>query len=81
VRAIIVGLVAGLLMWACAADATERGDVFAPGRSAGASTCPVTVPPQPGFVPPEPYPPESPFDEVRYGTPELWTNLDPDGAV
>ena len=43
--------------------------------------CPVTVPPQPGLVPPEPYPSEPPFDKVWYGTPELWTALDPDGAV
>jgi hypothetical protein len=41
----------------------------------------VTVPPQPGFVPPEPYPPEPPFEAVWYGTPELWTYLDPNGAV
>ena len=43
--------------------------------------CPVTVPPQPGLVPPEPYPPESPFEQVWYGTPELWTQLDPNGSV
>jgi hypothetical protein len=79
-RAIIVGLVGGLLMSACAAGAIEQGDIFTPGASAGPN-CPVTVPPQPGFVPPEPYPPEPSFDEVWYGTPELWTNLDPDGAV
>ena len=43
--------------------------------------CPVTVPPQSGFVPPKPYPPEPPFEEVWYGTAELWTLLDPNGAV
>ena len=48
--------------------------------------CPVTVPPQPGFVPPEPYPaePGPPIptsDQVWYGTPELWTILDRDGAL
>ena len=43
--------------------------------------CPVTVPPQPGFVPPKPYPPEPPFEQVWYGTAELWTQLDPNGAV
>ncbi len=43
--------------------------------------CPVTVPPQPGLVPPEPYPPEPPFGQVWYGTPELWTSLDANGAV
>ena len=36
----------------------------------------------PGFVPPEPYPPEPPgFENVWYGTPELWTFLEPNGAV
>ena len=41
----------------------------------------MTVPPQPGFVPPEPYPSEPPFEQVWYGTAELWTILDPNGAV
>src|SRR5918996_933905 len=46
------------------------------------SGCPVAVPPRPGFVPPEPYPPEPPgFENVWYGTPELWTFLEPNGAV
>ena len=43
--------------------------------------CPVTVPPQPAFVPPEPYPPEPPFEQAWYGTAELWTILDSNGAV
>jgi hypothetical protein len=47
--------------------------------------CPVTVP-RPGFVPPKPYPPEppllpEPYRNVWYGTPELWTILDQNGAV
>lgn len=41
----------------------------------------MTVPPQPGLVPPDPYPPEPPLEQVWYGTPELWTILDPSGAV
>ena len=57
-----------------------------PAWSAGPKTCPVTVPPQPGLVPPEPYPPEppllpEPFEQVWYGTPRLWTKLDQTGAV
>jgi hypothetical protein len=57
-----------------------------PASSAGPNTCPVTVPPEPGLVPPEPYPPEpplqpKPFRAVWYGTPELWTKLDHNGAV
>ena len=84
-RAIIAGLVGGLMLSACAAGASERGDISTPGltpaSAADSNTCPVTVPPQPGFVPPEPYPPEPPFEQVWYGTPELWTILDPNGAV
>lgn len=41
----------------------------------------MTVPPRPGFVPPEPYPPEPGFENVWYGTPELWTKLDRNGAI
>lgn len=80
-RTIVAGLVGGLMISACAAGASERGDILTPVSSAGPNTCPVTVPPQPGFVPPEPYPPEPPFEEVWYGTAELWTNLDPKGQV
>jgi hypothetical protein len=45
--------------------------------------CPVTVPPQPGFTPPGPYPPEPPalYQAVWYGTEELWTMLSPEGEV
>lgn len=45
--------------------------------------CPVTVPPQPGFVPPEPYPPK-PYEfspGVWYGSAALWTSLDPEGEI
>ena len=45
--------------------------------------CPVTVPPQPGFVPPEPHPHEPPalYDSVWYGSAGLWTMLYPAGEV
>lgn len=43
--------------------------------------CPVTVPPRPGFLPPEPYPPAPPFEQAWYGTPQLWTLLDSNGSV
>lgn len=43
--------------------------------------CPLTIPPRPGFVPPEPYPPEPPFEQAWYGTPALWTLLDLTGQV
>jgi hypothetical protein len=43
--------------------------------------CPLTIPVGSGFVPPDPYPPEPPFEQVWYGTPELWTLLDSNGQV
>lgn len=86
-RTIIVGVVVGLMISACA-GISERGDISTPSStpsltrvsSAGPNACPVTVP-QPGLVPPDPYPPEPPFEQVWYGTRELWTILDPNGAV
>lgn len=41
--------------------------------------CPITLPPDPAFVPPEPYPTTAPYGEFWYGTNELWTALQPDG--
>jgi hypothetical protein len=86
-RIIIAGLVGVLMISACAGIG-GRGDISTPGStdlnpasSAGANSCPVTVPPQPGFVPPAPYPREPPFEQAWYGTPELWTILDAKGAV
>lgn len=50
--------------------------------------CPVTIPPQPGFVPPSPYPEEVPNPNVPeadhrvwYGTEQLWTWLNVEGEV
>ncbi len=70
-----------LLISACAAGASEprKGSTLA--SSTDPNACPVTVPPQPAFVPPRPYPSEPPFSQVWYGTAELWTILDPNGAV
>lgn len=43
--------------------------------------CPVTVPQNPDFVPPEPYSPTSPFpDSFWYGTNTLWTLVPVDGV-
>jgi hypothetical protein len=87
-RTIIAGL-AGVLMISACAGVGEAGDVSTLGStpdlnaasSVDPNTCPVTVPPQPGLVPPDPYPPEPPFEQVWYGTPGLWTILDANGAV
>ena len=58
----------------------STADVNTPPETDG---CPVTVPPQPGFVPPKPYPSEPPdlYDSVWYGTAELWTMLSPEGEI
>jgi hypothetical protein len=80
VRTIVVALVSGLIISACGVGASERANVLPQSSSTDPSTCPVTVPPRPGFVPPDPYPPEL-VTGVWYGTPELWTSLPPDGAV
>jgi hypothetical protein len=75
-RTYIGAVISVLLISACAASASERN------QSATLSdACPVTVPPQPGFVPPAPYPSEPGFGQVWYGTSGLWTNLDANGQV
>ncbi|MBA4181621.1 MAG: hypothetical protein C0506_13605 [Anaerolinea sp.] len=46
-----------------------------------AEACPVTRPPDPGFVPRKPYPAAPPMkDSFWYGTPSLWTELPINGA-
>jgi hypothetical protein len=77
---IVAGLVC-LLLSACTAGAGEPGNASTPASSTDRNDCPVTVPPQPGFVPPAPYPSEPPFGQVWYGSAELWTHLDPNGDV
>ncbi len=43
--------------------------------------CLVTLPPDPAFVPPEPYPAESPYEtQFWYGTEEFWTLLPKNGT-
>jgi hypothetical protein len=77
---IVAGLVC-LVVSACTAGGAEQGNVSTPASPSDPNGCPVTVPAQPGFVPPAPYPPEPPFGQVWYGTAELWTHLDPNGDV
>ena len=81
--AVVVGLVT-----ACADPSSSSIGPVGPDESPAASPtsrevagCPVTVPPRGGFVPPEPYPPEPSSEGVWYGSGELWTILDSDGAV
>ncbi len=45
-----------------------------------ANSCSTTIPPQPGFQPPEPWPVTHPNEgRVWYGTGDLWTSLATDG--
>ena len=76
--------VALLLLSGCAVAPESSGSARASSPSPTTryiNGCPVTVPSQPAFVPPEPYPPEPPFEQAWYGTAELWTILDSNGSV
>ncbi|GMR02316.1 MAG: hypothetical protein BMS9Abin20_0646 [Acidimicrobiia bacterium] len=42
------------------------------------ASCPVTIPPQPGFAPPDGYP-STPVSGVWYGTEGLWTTIETEG--
>lgn len=49
--------------------------------AAPGSSCPVTIPGEVGFVPPEPYPPTpNAPNHVWYGSDGLWTTLNADGS-
>ena len=54
------------------APSPRKADILQPGEE-----CPVTIPPTPGFVPPDRYPaePSGAPEKVWYGTAELWTVL------
>lgn len=53
-----------------------QGDTSGPGYP-----CVVTLPPDPGLTPPEPYPPAPSAPSMRwYGTADLWTPLPADGS-
>jgi len=43
-------------------------------------SCPITQPPKPRFVPPEPHPEWGPNGDFWYGSDDLWTLLRPDGT-
>ena len=68
-RFLALTLILAVGLVACSPQASETFD------------CPVTVPDQPGLVPPESHPPESSLDDsVWYGSAELWTVLFVDGS-
>jgi len=73
-----------VLATSCASDGggpALRAAAAADDAAAVTESCPVTVPPQAGFVPPQGYPqiPSTP-NAVWFGTRELWTVLETDGS-
>lgn len=99
VRKMVTATVAGLAVFAVViAGVVTAGTLRAPSsiKSAGPGASPQpsatppetgdcrrTIPPQPGFVPPKPYPPQPPEREkaVWYGSAALWTMLSPEGET
>lgn len=88
-KPILAVTIVAVLLAGCAAVPGSQTSAEAPDSAPSTRNvdgCPVTVPPQPGLVPPEPYPrepapPAPAFEQVWYGTSGLWTTLDPNGAV
>ncbi|HEY7875770.1 MAG TPA: hypothetical protein VIG64_11685 [Actinomycetota bacterium] len=81
-KAIVAALGSVLLLSGCGpASESSAGEPGPSPTTHEVDGYPVTVPPRPGFVPPQPYPAEPGFENVWYGSPELWTSLDRDGAV
>jgi hypothetical protein len=93
VRSFRVLMIVALLATACGGNAGATGQqvpdqetpptAMATEAVGSQDGCPLTIPPQPGFVPPKPYPPQAPplYQAVWYGTPALWTMLSPNGEV
>ena len=72
-----------ILAFLLLASCTE-GDASTPTpRLAPDEVCPITIPPDPGFVPPSDWMPDPrpDYDRVWYGDANLWTMLDPEGEV
>lgn len=76
-------VVAVAILAACVGAVVVIGGLSEPTKSVQIATapdsCPVTIPTG-GFVPPAPYRAQPSDGMVWYGTPELWTALDPAGA-
>lgn len=72
-----------LLLVACGAPLAARELIETPAPTPlpqyPPDDCPITRPPEPAFVPPEPYPPVAPYGEFWYGSDTLWALLQPDG--
>lgn len=92
VNQILPILILSALLTACTGNAAAQTVEIPPTRvvekaepmplpEADSKSCPVTVPQNPVFVPPEPYSPTSPFpDYFWYGTKALWTLVPVDGV-
>lgn len=72
-----IGVAAGVWL---ASDSDDRSTV-ATGDSTGPFACPVTAPPDPAFVPPDPWPASPTSAEFAwYGSDALWTVVDATGG-
>lgn len=66
---------------ATASRAPATAEEVVPGAPPARASCSVTMPPDPAFVPPAPYPRHAPEPGTFwYGTPALWTMLSRDGT-
>ncbi len=77
----VVGFVVIALVWS--PGETPDGPVVSPTVAGVPASCPVTVPGEAAFTPASAAPDDPPevYDDVWFGTPDLWTLIDPGGEV
>jgi outer membrane protein assembly factor BamB len=77
----VVGFVVIALVWP--PGETPDGPVVSPTVAGVPASCPVTVPEEAAFTPASDAPDDPPevYDDVWFGTPDLWTLVDPGGEV
>lgn len=77
----VVGFVVIALVWP--PGETPDGPTVSPTVAGVPASCPVTVPGEAAFTPANEAPADPPevYDDVWFGTPDLWTLIDPGGEV
>jgi hypothetical protein len=77
----VVGFVVIALVWPPGED--SGSPVVSPAVAGVPASCPVTVPGEAAFTPASEAPDDPPevYDDVWFGTPDLWTLVDPGGEV
>jgi len=69
----LVFIISVFVLTACAAPVASTAPT--------PNVCPVTLPPDPPFIPPAPHSAQAPSpSQAWYGTPALWTTIPTDGA-